>query len=131
MFWLRHAQDFDAQQLRELFPGDEFDVVNSLLLEISQKTKDKSMYDAQEKHRRDLLWLQNIAIEEAEQRGELRGEQRGEQRGEIRGELKGKVRILQEILGLAVSTDLELAHRSLEELKSLLTELQVRVKNRS
>ncbi len=98
MFWLRHAQEYDAQELRELFPGNEFDVVNSLLLEISQQTKDKSMYDAQEKQRRDLLWLQNIAIEEAEERGEARGEVRGE----LRGEVKGKIRTLQEILGLPV-----------------------------
>ena len=34
------------QPLRELFPGAEFDAVNSLLLEISQQTKDKSMYNA-------------------------------------------------------------------------------------
>ncbi len=127
VFWLRHAQDYDVRQLCELFPGNEFDVVNSLLLEISQQTKDKSMYDAQEKQRRDRLWLQNIAIEEAEQRGELRGELRGKQRGE----LSGKIRILQEILGLAVSSDRELDDCSLDELHARLVELQVRVKSRS
>ncbi|MDP1560206.1 MAG: hypothetical protein Q8M16_02305, partial [Pirellulaceae bacterium] len=109
-----------------LFPGNEFDVVNSLLLEISQQTKDKSMYDAQEKQRRDLLWLQNIAIEEAEERGEARGEARGK----LRGELTGKIGILQEILGLPVSTDSELKSRTLEELQAQLTDLQVRVKSR-
>lgn len=55
----------------------------------------------------DLVWTANFAIEEAEQRSE--------QGGEIRGEWKNKVQILQEILGNAVSTDLELAHRSLGE----------------
>ena len=84
------------------------------------------MYDAQEKQRRDRLWLQNIAIEEAEQRGELRGELRGKQRGE----LSGKIRILQEILGLAASSDQELDDCSLDELHARLVELQVRVKSR-
>jgi hypothetical protein len=87
------------QQLRELFPGAEFDVVNSLLLEINQQTKDKTLYDAQEKQRRDLLWLQSIAIEEAELRGEKRGEKRGT--------LKGKIMTLQEVLGLPLTPDLE------------------------
>ncbi|MDP1561923.1 MAG: PD-(D/E)XK nuclease family transposase [Pirellulaceae bacterium] len=122
VFWLRHAQEYDVQELRELFPGNEFDVVNSLLLEISQQTKDKSMYDAQEKQRRDLLWLQNIAIEEAEERGEARGE--------ARGELKEKIRTLQEILGLSVSTDSEIKNQTLEELQAQLADLQVRVKSR-
>jgi len=80
------------------------------------------MYDAQEKQRRDLLWLQNIAIEEAEARGEARGE--------LRGELKGKIRTLQEILGLSVSTDSEIRNRTLKELQTQLTDLQVRVKSR-
>jgi hypothetical protein len=64
------------------------------------------MYDAQEKQRRDLLWLQNIAIEEAQECGEALGE------------LKGKVRTLQEILGLRLSTDSELKNRTLEELQT-------------
>jgi len=88
------------------------------------------MYDAQEKQRRDLLWLQNIAIEEAEERGKLQGELLGEARGELRGELKGKVRTLQEILGLPSSTDSELKKRTLEELQAQMADLQIRVKTR-
>ena len=72
------------------------------------------MYDAKEKQCRDLLWLQNIVIEEAE----------------LRGELNGKIRTLQEILGLPSSTDSELKNRTLEELQAQLTDLQVRVKSR-
>jgi hypothetical protein len=113
--------------LRELFPGAEFDAVNSLLLEISQQTKDKSMYDAQEKQRRDLLWLQNIAIEEAEQRGKKRVEKRGEKRGTW----KGKIMRLQEVLGLPLTPALELSACSTEQLESILEELRTRIKNRS
>lgn len=126
VFWLRHAQEFSVQQLDQLFPTDDFTVVNSLLSEISRQTRDKFMYDAQEKQRRDLLWLQNIAIQEAE----LRGEQRGELRGKLRGELLGKIKILREILDLQSPIDEELVGKSLEELTELVEALRRQIQNR-
>lgn len=118
VFWLRHAQEFSVEELEYLFPTDDFAVVNSLLSQISRQTRDRLMYDAQEKQRRDLLWLQNIAIQEAEQRGELRGE------------LLGKIRMLREILDLQRPTDEELAGQSLDELGVLVEALRRQIQNR-
>ena len=52
-FLLLFAQDYDAETLRKLLPGIEFETAISTMEIISAKTEDKQMYDQREKAQRD------------------------------------------------------------------------------
>ena len=75
------------------------------------------MYDSREKAIRD----QQESLNASRQEGLIEGE--------IKGEMK-IIRMLQEILNLPVSTDLDLGGKSLAELLSLTAELRECLQNR-
>ena len=56
VFLLLRAQDYDADTLRRLLPGIEFDTAIKTIETISGKTEDKQMYDQREKAQRDYEW---------------------------------------------------------------------------
>ncbi len=62
-------------------------------------------------------------------KGEVRGEARGEARG-ITHEKANTIRILQSILGVAESTDVELTGKSLSELQAAIETLRKQIGNR-
>jgi len=45
VFLLLYAQDYDAETLRRLLPGIEFEEAINTIEVISHKTEDKQMYD--------------------------------------------------------------------------------------
>ncbi len=61
-------------------------------------------------------------------KGRAEGEARGEARGHILGTWQGKLRLLQELMGLPVATDSELAGLSVAELESRFAVLEQRYK---
>ena len=141
LFWLLHAQDYEPDRLRELFPEMEFQVATKTLIEISEKTEDKAMYDARQKAIRDLQWALNSSKQEGEAIGkaigkaigEVIGEARGEAIGEARGianEKRNTIRTLQSILRVPISSDEELSTQSLEELQTMTESLQQQILNR-
>jgi hypothetical protein len=71
------------------------------------------MYDSREKAIRDRQWLLNASRRE----------------GFIEGEIK-TIRVLQEILQIPLSTESDFEGKSLEDLQSLTTDLQERLRQR-
>ncbi len=76
------------------------------------------MYDAREKAIRDRQWAMSAARRE------------GEIKGKIEGEIK-LIRTLQGILNLALSEEHDLRVMPLEQLESLTSSLQERLRNRT
>ncbi len=83
------------------------------------------MYDSREKAIRDRQWELNASRNE----GLIEGETKGKIEGKIEGEIK-MIRMLQEILGLSVSTESDFEGKTLVELQSHTADLQDRLRNR-
>jgi len=118
-FLLLKAQDCDAWTLRELLPGEEFDVAIDTLEKIAMKTEDRLMYDQREKAQRDYEWVMTSVREE------------GREEGVEMGTVAGMIMMLQEILGESVSDRDELIKRPEAELLSLKLALQEKLRRRS
>jgi len=121
LYWLLHAQEYEPAALLELLPQPAIRQATETLTRISQKSEDKTMYDAREKAIRDRQWQLNAARRE------------GEQEGEIRGEIKGKIeliRTLQGILGVPLSEEDDLRGMTLQQLESLTSSLQEKLRSR-
>ena len=80
LYWLRHAQDYEAERLLETFPQPAIRQATRTLVRIAEITEDKTMYDAREKAIRDRKW----EIDSAKREGEIKGE--------IKGKIEGKNR---------------------------------------
>jgi flagellar biosynthesis/type III secretory pathway protein FliH len=100
------------------------------------------MYDQREKAQRDYQWALDSAREEGREEGLERGREEGLERGREQGleagrqegmetgALVGKIQLLQQLLGEASCSTADLRQRSLEELNSLQTEVQQRLRSR-
>jgi len=91
LYWLLNAHQYEADQLRNLFPEPGFQAATDSLLEIHEKTEDKAMYDAQEKARRDYKWAIQSSMKEAELQGKLEGQRQGKIEGQRQGKIEGKL----------------------------------------
>ena len=113
LYWLLNAHQYEAEQLRNLFPEPGFQAATESLVEIHHKTEDKAMYDAQEKALRDYKWAIESSREE----------------GEIKGEIK-LIHALQSILLVSQTPKDELSQLSLEQLQEMTAELQDKAQSR-
>lgn len=118
VFFLLYAHEYDADELRAMLSDDEFQPAINELEVISKKTKDRIMYDQREKAQRDYEWALKGAKTE------------GREEGRVEGRLVGKIQVLQELLGEEVSTDEALLNRPMDELNSVLSQLQIRLRLR-
>ena len=119
VFLLRYAQDYDAQTLRKLFPEVGFSQAIDTFETISLKTEDRQMYDTRDKAARDRLWLMNGAIKEAENKGREEGK------------LTGIIQTCRSILGMSDMGQEVFDRTSVEELRTMASELQALVRGRS
>ena len=85
------------------------------------------MYDAREKASLDI----QSNLMDARQEGRQEGIEIGEQRGEQRGKLKASIQIYEGLLGDSVASDSNLSGRSIKELESMVTHLQMRLRDRT
>jgi predicted transposase/invertase (TIGR01784 family) len=130
LYWLLHADQYDAQTLGSLFSQPEFQKATDSIDRIAKRTEDKAMYDTREKAIRDQQWILNAARREGLEAGELKGRKEGREEGREEGELFGKIRMLQSLLSLSQSTDEELQPKSRTELETIATELQEQLRKR-
>ena len=126
IFWLMHAHEYDRETLLKLLPDQAFQMATRTLTRISEITEDKQMYDSREKAIRDRQWALNASRSE----GIAEGEIKGKIIGKIEGEIK-LIRALEEILQLPTSSENDLIGKSLEELQSIATTLQSKIRSRS
>jgi len=126
VFLLLYAQDYSAEELRELLPGIEFKTAIDALEVISEKTEDKRMYDQREKAQRDYEW----ALSGAREQGREQGLEQGERAGLAKRKMAGQIQLLQQLLGDEPTADSELQSLSASALEKTLAELQQRLRDR-
>ena len=122
LFWLLHAHEYEPAALAELLPQPAIRQATETLFRIAQITEDKAMYDAREKAIRDRKW----EIDAAERKGKIEGKIEGEIKGEIR-----MIRTLQGLAGVPVAEEDELRTLTLEQLQSMTSDLQEKLRNRT
>ena len=109
-FLLLNADKYDADQLRALLPGVEFDQAITVIEAIAHKTEDRMMYDQREKAMRDQQWLVEGAL--------------------AKGQTIGTITTLQDIIGETVTTAEELKKLDETELNRICADLQQRLRSR-
>lgn len=138
VFLLLYAQDYDADTLRRLLPGLEFEKAISTIETISAKTKDKQMYDQREKAQRDYEWAISGAREQGREEGREQGREEGREEGREQGReqgiehgmIVGQIQTLHELLGDTPTATAKLTELSPDALKAQLSALQQRLRDR-
>jgi predicted transposase/invertase (TIGR01784 family) len=126
-YWIKKSSEHTVEELQELLPGLEFLRATGELNAIREITEEKQMVDAREKASLDIQSNLIDARQEVRQEGIEIGERRGEQRGK----LKASIQIYEGLLGDSVTSESILTSRSTEELESMVTTLQKRLRDRS
>ena len=109
---------YEPEALLKLFPDAAMRLATQTIIKIAEITEDKTMYDARKKAIRDQQWAINAAHLE----------------GKLEGKIEGKIeliRTLEGILGLALSSVVDLQKLDLEALQKLTSTLQDRARNRT
>lgn len=118
VYFLTKSQNYEADQLRELLRDEPFAKATRILEMIAKSPELRLLYDDRAKEAKDRY----SEIKDAEKRGEARGE--------AKGELRGQIQMLQRFLKVPASSLEDLATMPMEELKSLLADLERRFKER-
>ena len=114
LYFLKHAEELEAEQLAKQLVDDEFREAAGVLEMISKSPEDRQFYEARMKFLHDEEARLIAAREE----------------GREEGSLAGKIQLLQQLLGdEEIGTD-ELVQRGSDELSKLLSELQSRLRSR-
>ena len=148
-FFLLNADKLSYDDVRHIFPDEEFSEAAGVLEMISQTPQQMMLYNARLKFQRDeFARLEQSRLEVEQSRFEveqsrleleqarIEGEQarvEGEQarvEGEARGMNLGRIKVLQELLGLQPSTAAELAEHDDTQLFQLAEQLQHQLRTR-
>ena len=134
LFWLLHAEKYDTETLRSLFPEPPFVQATATIDRIARVTEDKNMYDAREKRLRDQRWLINASVrqglEDGRNEGRNEGRKEGHKEGFNLGSLLGVIKSFQRLLGLAQSSDEELLTKDPAELSAMASELESQIQRK-
>jgi predicted transposase/invertase (TIGR01784 family) len=142
VFWLKYAEGYSAQDLKQILPEPAFAKATDELGQIRDQTQEKAMYDQRQKAIRDRAYELKMAIAEGKEQGIALGEERGEQRGialgeqrgialgEQRGKVLGTLNTLEELLGLQVTSSEMAQSLSDDALKSKADSLRSQLRDR-
>ncbi|NOX54871.1 MAG: Rpn family recombination-promoting nuclease/putative transposase [Planctomycetes bacterium] len=146
VFFLLHADEYDADRLRALLPEEPFQRAIGAAEAIAARTEDRMMYDRREKAQRDYQWALESARREGLEKGLEKGREEGREEGvriglekgrekglaegREEGVLIGKIQLLEQLLGQPPTPTDRLSHRPLAELNLLLAQLQERLRRR-
>ena len=121
VYWLCHAQEYEAVRLRTLLPQEGFQQATQAIETIALKTEDKTMYDTRIKAERD----RQASLEWAMKKGLEKGLEKGLITGFI-----GRIQLCESLLGRPETPSAELQVRSLEALQELAGQLEADLRNR-
>ena len=126
-YFFRYASQLTPAEISGRLADIEFSEATGVLEMIAQSPLEREMYEARLKFERDQLWRLRAAKNEGIAEGIAKGIAEGRAEGIERGEYSGQIRLLQNLLGLPESQSSELATLSIEQLRSLFTQLQAQV----
>ena len=145
VFWLCHAQEYEAARLRALLPQEGFQQATQAIETIALKTEDKTMYDTRIKAERDRQALLAGALEtglekgreEGLEKGLAKGLEKGREEGLEKGLAKGlakgfigRIQLCQSLLKRPETPSAELQAWSLQDLQDLASQLESTLRNR-
>ena len=122
-WFLTNADKLTQEEVRSLFPDEEFSEAAGVLEMISRTPEQLMAYNARLKFQRDEV----ARILQARLEGEAKGRQEGEEIGEARG----RIVILQELLGQRVWTAEEFSACNAAQLHALADQLQQKLRTRN
>ena len=122
-WFLTNADKLTQEEVRSLFPDEEFSEAAGVLEMISRTPEQLMAYNARLKFQRDEV----ARILQAR----LEGREEGRQEGEEIGEARGRIVILQELLGQRVWTAEEFAKCAAAQLNALADQLQQQLRARN
>ena len=121
-YFLKNADKLTPEDIRRLFPDEEIAEAAGVLEMISQTPEQLMLYNARLKFQRD----EEARLQKAREDGIREGEARGRQEGF----LAGRIVLLQELLGIRLSTAEELIGYSDTQLHDLAEQLQQQLRSR-
>ena len=126
LYFLRHAEHLEPGELTDRLGDAAYHDAVGVLEMISRSPEDRQFYDARQKFIHD----EEGRLVAARQEGSEEGREEGREKGREEGSLAGKIQLLQQILGEPESSTESLTGRSLQELASLLDDLQRQLRER-
>jgi len=129
-YFLQHADKLTSGEVCRLFPDEAIAEAAGVLEMISRTPEQLMLYNARLKFQLDAEARLLYAREEGEARGEARGRQEGEEIGKARGLKLGRITLLQELLGIQVSTVEEFAGYDEARLTDMADQLQQQLRMR-
>ena len=113
VYWLCHAQEYEAARLRTLLPQEGFQQATQAIETIALKTEDKTMYDTRIKAERDRQASLEWAMKKGLEKGLITG-------------FIGRIQLCESLLGRPETPSAELQVRSLEALQELAGQADLR-----
>jgi predicted transposase/invertase (TIGR01784 family) len=123
--FFRRAKDSTPQELIDRLGEEVFAEASGVLEMIAKTPRERELYEARLKLQRD----EHARLQAAEDQGRAEGRAAGLAEGLQVGERAGSIRLLERLMQLPISEDLET--RSLEELASLERELERKFRDRN
>ena len=131
-FFLKNADKLSCDEIRQIFPENEFFEAAGVLEMISQTPQQLMLYNARLKSQRDeFARIEQTRIEIEQARLEIeQARLEGEARGEARGMTIGRLAVFRELLGLQTFTTAELAAYEDAQLIEMAEQLQGQLRTR-
>ena len=121
-----NADQLTMEDVKRLFPDDEFTEAVGVLEMISKTPEQRYLYDARLKFQLDEAARLELAREEGIREGEAKGRVEGRREGELLGQIK----LLQMLLGIAEPTPDEVSSYDEGQLSELAEHLQRQLRGR-
>ena len=121
-YFFRSAENASGDEITRYLTDAPFTEATGVLEMIARNPRERELYEARLKLQRDQEMRLRAAREE--------GLAEGRAEGRAEGEAKGRVKLLQQLVGVDVSSDEALSGLSIEELSALEGDLQRRLRER-
>ena len=125
-YFFTRARTLTAEEIMQRLPHPVFSESAGVLKMIARDPDQRRLYEARLKVERDA----RAKLDFARQEGREEGREQGRQEGRQQGEAVGKVKVLRDLLDETSPTDDELQASTLEQLASLESEFQRRLRKR-
>lgn len=130
VYFFRFADTLTVKEIQEQLADPVFAEAAGVLEMIAQTPQEKMLYEARMKRERDEIWKLQSALAEGIEKGRAEGIEKGIEQGIEKGRATGRIQILQQLLGLPVSSSEQLTPLPLEQLAELESRLQRQIATR-
>lgn len=124
LFRSLYEKQWQPEQVRRLFRF--IDWVMDLPSPLELQFRDTLKQIESEKQMPYVTSVERLAKDEGKAEGIIEGKQEGKIEGKVEGRIEGKIQLLQDLMGVPVSSDSDLERLSAEQLQTMLADLRAR-----